>query len=281
MKPILGIDITDDKNNSVINGENFVTASVSKDKYDKFVEKQESFDATLERSKTPLWTRIVKAVCGIYALLVVAAVIRAGFGTAFKNAPYLVISAGVCAVIWVALQIYAIKKQKRVLEEENASGQLENIDAIANELYAELNIPSLAETVDVLMFRYTVKDGEICPKTLGFQSTPYINLSAKAYRRDDTLYVADLEKVYSFNLSEIRTIRTVNKRISVPSWNKDEDPKSDEYCQYKMTVNNMGDVFFKPYHILEIEREGELYGLYFPCYELDVFERLTGIAAEK
>ena len=32
-------------------------------------------------------------------------------------------------------------------------------------------------------------------------------------------------------------------------------------------------------YILEIERENQSYGLYFPCYELGVIERFTGLMA--
>ena len=30
---------------------------------------------------------------------------------------------------------------------------------------------------------------------------------------------------------------------------------------------------------LELEHEGETWGIYFPCYELPVFEELTGLKA--
>jgi len=81
-------------------------------------------------------------------------------------------------------------------------------------------------------------------------------------------------------LAELKGIKTVNKRIGIISWNKEEDPRKGEYKKYKMTVNDMGNVFFKPYHILEIERDGQSFGLYFPCYELEVLEELTGLRAE-
>ena len=281
MKPIFGLDITDSKDNDVFNGEEFITKTVSKEKYDEYTMLQERLDNTVASSKQPLWLRIIKAICGIYALLCAVAIVRAGIGTAYKNAPAIVISAAACAVIWVVLHIIALRQEKQVLEEENAVGQLEKIEFGMKAMYDELDVPSIAVSVDVLMFRYKVKDGEICPKTVGFQSTPYMNLDAMVYVQDDCLCIADLEKVYSFKLSEIKGIKTVNRRISISNWNKEEHPMKGEYSQYKMTVNNMGEVFFKPYHILEIEHDGELYGLYFPCYELDTFELLTGHTAEE
>ena len=35
-----------------------------------------------------------------------------------------------------------------------------------------------------------------------------------------------------------------------------------------------------PYYILEVVHNTETYGIYIPCYELPVFEELTGLRAE-
>ena len=112
------------------------------------------------------------------------------------------------------------------------------------------------------------------------QTTPFLNLEVKVYETGSELHIADIENVYSFDKLEIRGITTVKKRIMIPSWNKDEDPRRGRFKPYKMTVSNTGDVSFKPYYILNIERDRQKYGLYFPCYELEVFERLTGLKAE-
>ena len=125
-----------------------------------------------------------------------------------------------------------------------------------------------------------MKNGKIRPYLSGLQTTAYMNVSVKMYETNDALHIADLENVYSFAKSELKVITTVNKRISVPTWNKDEDPRKGSFKRHKMTVSNMGDVFFKPYYILEIEHESQIFGIYFPCYELEIFEHLTGLKAE-
>ena len=48
-----------------------------------------------------------------------------------------------------------------------------------------------------------------------------------------------------------------------------------------MSQTNTGEVSIKPYYVLEIENDGDLYGIYFPCYELATFERLTGLNAQE
>ena len=47
-----------------------------------------------------------------------------------------------------------------------------------------------------------------------------------------------------------------------------------------MTANQFGQVFSKPYHVLEFEAGEEEWGIYFPCYELPTFKKLTGLDAE-
>ena len=129
------------------------------------------------------------------------------------------------------------------------------------------------------MFGYKIKNGEIRPQLIGLQNTPYTNAEVKMYATDEDISLVDLGSVYSFKKEELKSIICVNKRIGVPEWNKEEDPRKGNFKPYKMTVNQ-GTVFFKPYYILHIEREGEHFGLYFPCYELEAFERLTGLTVE-
>lgn len=280
MKPIFCIDVTFDKNNEIVNGSEFITRTASKQKIKEYENKQEDLEQTVEKSKLPLWLRIIKYLCGLFFLIVLAASVRAGFETALKNAPILVMSGALCGILWIILHFVSKVKEKKVLKEENAEQQLKEIYEDFKNIHNELNVPDDAAEVDVLLFKYKMKNGKISPYASGLQTTAYINTRVKMYETNDELHIADLENVYSFAKSELKVITMVNKRISVPTWNKDEDPRRGSFKRYKMTVSNMGDVFFKPYYILEIEHESQIFGIYFPCYELETFEHLTGLKTE-
>ena len=56
-----------------------------------------------------------------------------------------------------------------------------------------------------------------------------------------------------------------------------EEPNKGYYKQFKITGDDDDGVSFKPYYILQFRHEGELWGIYFPCYDLEAFERLTGL----
>lgn len=284
MKPIFCIDIAQNKKNDSFNGNEFITATVSKKNSEALELKQEELEKTVEQSQLPLWMRIVKMICGIAGVIIGVSTVRAstsiGFAKAFSNAPILISTGFLCLVAWLILQFLSKKKERAVLTANNAEQQAEAIESDIKSIYDCLNVPSDATSVDVLVFRYKMKDGMPSAQTVGFQLTPYLNLDLKIYENNDELCLADLDNVYSFKKSEFKSIKTVDKRISVPSWNKGEQPTKGIFKQYKMTVNNMGCVFFKPYYILELEHDGELCGIYFPCYELETFEKLTGLHAE-
>lgn len=285
MKPIFGIDITLTKKNEVVNGNEFIIKTVSKQKMDKFDAKQENLKKTVEQSKLPLWIRIVQSLCCFWGVIVFAGTMNAlgdvTLTQAFQNAPVLLVSGIACGVIWGVLHFWAKSKEKRMLTEQDAEHQVAKIDIDINAMYDELGVPHNAYYVDVLSFRYKVKNDKITATAVGFQTTPYINFDLRMYITDDHLYLANIENLYAFKLSDLKTIKTVNKRISIPTWNKQEEPTKGEFKQYKLAVNNLGDIFFKPYYILEGEHNGETFGIYFPPYELATFEKLTGLSATK
>ena len=280
IKPLFGIDITADKNNQTINGTEFVVRSVEKQKVDEYDAKQSSILETVEKSQTPLWIEIVKWLCLLIFLPVIVSLVKVGFTKAMQNAPILVIAGFVCGIAWVALQIYTKKREKNVLEEGKLEERVEEFDKHLEEMYKELDIPEDAQNVDILSFSYKIKKEKIVPHTANFQLTPYINSDVKIFSNDENIFVADMEDVYALKKSEFKSIIRVDKRISVPFWHKDEAPNNGKFKPYKMTLNSYGCVFFKPYYILILEHNGEEMGLYFPCYELEVFEHLTGLKAE-
>ena len=99
MKPLFAINLTDDKKNEVVNGSEFVTKTASIQNTDSLEENQEELKQSIKKSQLPLWLQIVTYICGIYALIVAASIIKnldIGFAQMFKNAPALIITAPIC-----------------------------------------------------------------------------------------------------------------------------------------------------------------------------------------
>ncbi len=284
MKPIFGIDITLDKNNENINCDRFISKSISGETKQGFEEKTEGFNDTVKKSQLPGWIQIVKYILGLYAIIVAVGVLRAltsvNIQQAFSNAPVLIISGIVCAALWLGLHLYSKKKEKDVFEEMDAEEQVASIEEDVNKIYEELGVPQNAAAVDILLFKYKEKDGKIIPKTVGMQTCEFFNMEVKIFVRDGRLHLADVENLYSFDMSRLKSIETINKSTSLLSWNKEIGYDEERYKKHKISVNNLGNIIIKPYHILTLEHNGEEWGLYFPCYELEIFEILTGLKAE-
>ena len=282
MKPFLGINLTTDKKNDQPNGSQFMVQATSSALSDALERSMDRAEQTIETSKLPLPLRAAQFICGIAALLIASSILRADVSLAegYHNAPWLYWLAGVCAVVWLVLWLWSGKKAKTVLETDQSAHTFSHLDSVSDAVYAELGVPADAKEVDVLSFFYKVKDGnlKVCEK--GMQITQYFNPVFKVFADTEHLYLANLEGKYAFPLSSIVKIHTVNKRIRIESWNKEEPFNKGIYKQYKLSEDQYDCIHCKDYHILEFNHKGESWGIYFPCYELPVFEELTGLKTE-
>ena len=279
-KPVFGIDQTLDKENDEGNAKAFCVASISEECAKALEQEGDEAEQTLERARLSLPLRILQYVSGIAALLIAAGILRAdvGFAQGYQNAAWLYWLCGACALVWLPLFVASRQKSKAVLESEEARDNERELEQALQQAYRELGVPVQAADVDLLAFYYTVKDGKV--KLAQKALISYINVEMKIFVEGDRLCITDAHERYEFPLSEICGIQTVSKRICVPFWNKQEPHNKEPYKKFKITTNNAGMIFFKPYHILEIAHGGELWGIHFPCYELPVFEALTGHYAQ-
>ena len=285
MKPFLGINLTENKNNNQFNGDEFLVAKPSLALAQSYERSSENANETIEKSKLPLPLRICQWICGITALLFSAGLFRAygqngtSFEQAYKNAPWIFWIGGGCLLVWLVLKILGSKKQKSILETEESSQSFANLEKNCDAIYSELSIPSDSKEVDILSFYYKEKeDGiKVCEKAM--QLSSHFNSIFNIFADSENLYIANLEGKYAFPLTSIKTIHTINKRVRLSNWNKDEQLNSDIYKPYKLVADKFGCVHCKYYHIIEVDLNGESWGIHIPCYELPIFEKLTGIKA--
>lgn len=251
MKPFLGIDLTTDKKNEQLNGSEFIVAKPSEEMTRALEKSLDGADEVYEKATLPIAVRIVKWICGAVGGFVGVCFIRAleniSIKEAYQNATEFVWVGGACIIVWLVLEILSRKK---------------------------------AKDVDILSFFYKVKEGEIKVHEKGLQIAQYYNFNYKIFADSENFYMANLEEKYAFPLSSLRAIHTVKKRIILYSWNKEEKHNKGVYKQYKLDIGEGGEIHCKNFHILEFEHNGELWGVYFPAYELPAFEEITGLKAE-
>lgn len=277
MKPFLGIDLTTNKKNEQINGTKFLVQTPSAALAKTLEISSEKAEKTLEHSKLPKVFRIVQFVCSISALLIACGILRSdvSLSEGYHNAPWLFWTAGICTVFWLVLWIWSKYKAKAVLETDESAQTFSHLEGTANAIYKELSVPGDAKDIDILLFFYKIKDGKIKVQEKGLQIAQYFNPQFKIFTDDENLYLANLEGKYAFPLSSIVKIHTVRKHIRIASWNKEEKYNKGIYKQYKLTTDDYGCIHCKQYYILEINHQGDSYGIYIPCYELPVLEECT------
>lgn len=285
MKPLLGIDITQNKKNDRFDGDAFIVARPSAGLADTLDKTSDAVIEKARKSKLPMGFLAVRWICGLFALIVAMATVRSladgvGLAQAYRNAGWVFWVGGGCLIVWLILTIVGHRRRKAVLGSDETERIVSELDRTSEEIFAELDVPSYAPVVDILSFTYKIKDGRPKVARRGTELTPYNNFEYKIFGDHDYLYLASLEEKYAFRRSSLRAIHTVKKKITLPNWNKEKRHDDEIYKPFKLVEDNMGMIYVNPYHILELEENGELWGIYFPSYELPGFEALTGLRAE-
>ena len=279
MKPFLGINLSSDEGNELLNGNEFLVAKPSAILTDALDSVSGKTQKIVKKSQLPLPLRIIMYACELIALIIIGGLLRADVSPAesYHNAPWLYWLCAVCVIIGILLFILGKRKERQVLEDTETKRTLSDSDAIEKEILAELSVPDNAREVDVLSFCYKEENETI---KMAQKGVPLTNMSFHIFTDSENLYLADLDGKYAFPLSSIQVIQTIRKHVTVMDWNKDEPFNKGIYKQYKLTSDKIGSIHCKSYHIMELSYRGETYGIYIPSYELPIFEELTGLKAQ-
>lgn len=110
MKPFLGIDLTTNKKNEQMNGEEFIVARPNFSLTQSLESSSENVDETIKKSKLPLPIRIGHWICGAVGTLIAIGIIKAlggedgvSLSEAYQNASWLFWLGGACLAAWVFL----------------------------------------------------------------------------------------------------------------------------------------------------------------------------------
>lgn len=288
MKPFIGIDLTQDKNNEQYDGQEFVVAKTSEGLLQAINLKTKEVVDMILKPESPLIIRIARWICFLACFILFLVIIVAlpedvyiSFTDIYKSNPMLFWLAIIFLIVFVVLQLIINKKEKAALESDEQKSADSDLESLSANAFAEIGVPFDAKEVDIISLTYKIKNGELKPRSSPFETSPYSNYEYKIFKDDENLYIANVEEKYAIPLCSLRVISTVNESITLPAWCKDEAHNKGIYKQYKIREGEYGEITIKPYHILEFEYCGETWGIYFPCYELPVFEEITRLKAEQ
>lgn len=313
MKPFFGIDITDDKKNETMNAAPFVVAKPSAASVRKLEQEEEAATEALKEYCKKHSRKVDRFLCAVLFGFAAAALLFAAltFGLAHRllegyehlSVPAVLIPGVVFAILSF---VCGVLYRKAGANLESDGGETEEDDDEAGEeddeageeddappstteatIFEELRVPKTTKSVDVIGFKYREKRGRIRPRGRDGVNgvTVYPLYTFKGYVKDDALcFACAYEGVYAVPLSEIRAIRTVDKRLYLPCWSKETPLAHEKYKSYKLkTVRGGVDENLRVgwYHVLEFVHKGETWGIWFPNYELPFFEKATGLKADE
>ena len=280
MKPFYGVDITHDKKNKNINSKEFITVTVDKELDEACLEEINEFYSKSAKAD-PLLLNLFNKLSGMFGLYLIAMLLvkglEVGFDRVFGGNLVSMFIIGVALLVCYVVTYFILKNRKKTAfgdksEEEAEAEMNKHLDY----LHTSMGVPDYAEDVDVLIFTYKMENGEPVPGDGDLE----IPMDFKAYSDSGALHLSDGAAVYSFNIKDMSGIRTVEKKIGLICWNKKVESTDAKYEKYITPSKKHSHGMIDKYHILEIERDGEITGIYFPSYELPTFERLTGVTAE-
>ena len=281
MKPIFCTDITVNKNNTEVNGKEFITATVPEERRAQMDARADELQRAINGAKLPGWMVMLRSIAGFGALIMAMNLMQVamekGFSAIFggDHITGTIICLGAVA-IWFYLNRESKVRMQMLEKDPELKKKNAELEVDIAMMMHEMGVPADAKSMDVLVFNYKVKDGVPIPVAPMMLPSVLMNFECKAFVKGDMLCLADSDSVYSFSMQDLM-LRKVDNKITVYSWNKEDAPTDGKYAAYGISINKMGMASMPYYYILEINLEGETYGLYIPSYEAETLRELLGV----
>ena len=284
MKPFLGVNLTENKKNTTPNGLDLMVHKPSEELAAALQSSKTKLDYNEKKTQLPLILRIVKIFCWIVGVAFLLGILKAAtdedpipLSEILQTMPELVVTGLIFIAIAAILFYLGKRKAESVIGSGDVTSTLNHLKTTGDTILADLGVPENARNVDILMFFYKEKNGEPKLTVKGNQNFWYMNMQFKIFADPQTFYLANVEGKFAFSRSDVKRIKMINKRATMNDWNKDYPFDDERYKKYGLKMDQYGVIYFKPCYILELEINGEEWGIYFPSYELPLFEALTGL----
>lgn len=285
MKPFLQIDRTLDDSNRYPNGAEFNTADVSQETFEErnaLSREQMEYEKKLRIPKVLLILNTFCLVLAFSTVMYIAPYVFKPVNITEENAfgifvAFLLFATGLAG--FFILKKVITDRRKNVTESKEFKELTKRANLLADKTRKELKIPENAILADMLFCHYKEKNGIRIPISEDKRKSPYINVNYYFYIEDNFLCIATALDKFAVSLDSFTKITKVNEYIKIPYWIKPEPFNSKKYESYNISVEG-NELLIDSYYILHFTHNDEHWGLFFPCYELPVFEELTGLKAE-
>ncbi|MDD4070553.1 MAG: hypothetical protein PHF05_08930 [Candidatus Izemoplasmatales bacterium] len=279
-KVMFSINVTDDKKNIQTDEIPLITKRLEQWQKDELERVRENAEEFKQKVSMPMAFNIVKIILSILTLIIVVSLISSfsngtTFKEAYENAPVVFYLLPVSALGWVGIILYGKKREKAVLKTDETEKMERLVNETVKRSREEFGIPEDVLEMDILAFKYKLKDDEIKVVSTGMIS--FVNLSMDVFVNENKLLMANIEQLVEVDLNDFVSIVRIDKIALIPQWNKNIPNNEEPYKKFKLKVNQFQQIFVKPYYIVKFNIGDDEYNLYVPVYEISRFIKLTGI----
>lgn len=265
---------------SEFDGACFICKRIESDGLENINDLNKAAEAQNKKMNLPLPLAIIKGIAFFVGMVLIIGILRAdvSLSEAFNNAPEIFYILPVAWLIFAALQFTAYLKKKNHMASDEFQQFLSETEETAVQSMQQLGIPSNAPMVDTFTFPYKIKKEKLVPSSGNSQ---YVTVEFFIYQDADHLYLADHTTVFGFNKKDFVKIEKVSKKATSYGWNKDEPINSEKFKKYKLGQNQYGVVFYKYYYSIQLSKDGKIYELLIPPYEVTTFAAILNLPFEE
>ncbi len=268
MKTLFGYKIEKGKA-ELTNVSEFVKKSVPEDQRKSIDEIICKFE-TVKNPKIPKWLEIPMSICSLITIIGLLTFERSNLSVSEAFGIYPVISTVVVAflIAFVAILVYIFIKQKLFYKNDEYLRVKAAKERLQKLSYENMGVPDTAESVDAFLVQYEIKNADV--KLVGMSNI----LNYKMYVENEELHLATDIAVLAIPLEFVNGITKIKKKMQFGKWERE-----DNYRKLGVKKNKYY-YYVAEFYALKINHNGEEYALYFPPYELETIEKLTGLKAE-
>ncbi len=288
MKPFRGFNLSENKKDPKANGYEFIVQAPSPELLSALQRSKGKLDTAEKKAKLPLILRIVEWITAIAGVAILLGIFKATtdedpvpFSKILNEMPELIVAGLVLVAIALLIQFFEKRRENSVYTSDENNLTLSHLVSSVDTIFSDLGVPENAREVDILSFLYKDKEGEAKLTVKAKQNFMFLNQSFKIFADPKTFYLVNIEGKFAFSRRDVKAIRTVSKRATLNEWNKDYPFDDERYKKYKIVMDQYGVIYVKNYYILELDIDGQIWGIYFPPYELPLFEALTGLKVDE
>lgn len=204
------------------------------------------------------------------------------FMTALNNGIWLLIGGGVSALVGAGLLIYCKRESKKRDESEelpeDMDAPLNSMEAIANRINMELNLPDddAVTEVEILPYRYKPTSDGDTKEVLN--NGCFENTSVFFWAEGDDICVTDYECVMRFSKTAVMGYRAEDVKYKISYWFKDEEYNKGEYAQYNIKEDSEGNYRLRTYYTVLLREGEDTYEIRVPAYDFEKFQEIVGAA---